>query len=342
LDEEMTSMLPISTEGLLATLRAAGEPTRLRILALLAEGERSVKDLTDLLGQSQPRISRHLKLLADAGLVARHREAGWAFFRLADEGPSGEIASDIVARLDRADPVLARDRARLEALRRAHSEAAAEYFREHAGQWDRLRSLHVKDDQIEAVMLRLLGEDTLGNIVDLGTGTGRILELFSKRAERGIGVDLSHDMLSYARSRLERAGLANFQVRHGDIYNMTLQDGIADAVIIHQVLHYLDEPERAVSEAARLLKPGGRLLIADFAPHGLEFLRSDHAHRRLGFARDQIADWMSAAGVDLVAHEEFPPDDPDAAEIGRLTVSVWLGRRAQAHTNTYRHAEEAA
>lgn len=335
-------MLPITTDRLLSAMRAAGETSRLRILALLAEGERSVKDLTDILGQSQPRISRHLKLLTDAGLVARHREAGWAFFRLADEGSGAELVRDLVTRLDRSDPVLVRDRARLEQVRQSQAEAAAEYFRRYASQWDSLRSLHVKDDEVEAAMLRLLGNDALGTVVDLGTGTGRMLEVLSSRAQRGIGVDLSHDMLSYARNRLERAGLASFQVRHGNIYNLTLDDGIADAVTVHQVLHYLDEPERAIAEAARILRPGGRLLIADFAPHGLEFLRSDHAHRRLGFAREQIADWMAAQGIELVAHEEFLPDDPDAAEIGRLTVSLWLGRRADAQTQTHRHSEEAA
>lgn len=335
-------MTPISAEHLLAGLRAAGEETRLRILALLAEGERSVKDLTDILGQSQPRISRHLKLLADAGLIARHREGGWAFFRLAEHGPGAGLARDLVARLDRADPVLVRDRARLDAVRRANSEAAAAYFRDRAAQWDSLRSLHVRDEQIETAMRRLLGEEVLDIVVDLGTGTGRALEVAAQCARRGVGIDLSHDMLRYARSRLERAGLASFQVRHGDIYNLALDDGIADAVTIHQVLHYLDEPERAIAEAARLLVPGGRLLIVDFAPHGLEFLRTDHAHRRLGFAREQIADWMAAANIELETYEEFPPDDPDAAEIGRLTVSLWLGRRSGVPAANRNHAEEAA
>ncbi len=332
----------ITTDRLLTALRAAGEPTRLRILALLAESERSVKDLTDILGQSQPRISRHLKLLADAGLIARHREGAWAFFRLADDGPGAAFAQDLVDKLDRSDPVLVRDRMRLDAVRRAHSEAAAAYFRRLAPQWDSLRSLHVRDDAIEEATRRMLGQDRLDHVVDLGTGTGRMLEVLADCAGRGVGVDLSHDMLRYARSRLERAGLSGFQVRHGDIFNLTLEDGIADAVTIHQVLHYLDEPERAIAEAARILKSGGKLLIVDFAPHGLEFLRSDHAHRRLGFAREQIADWMASAGVELAAHEEFPPDDPDAAEIGRLTVSLWLGRRTGEPATRVNQAEEAA
>jgi len=319
-------MLPISTDKLLTALRAAGEPTRLRILALLAEGERSVKELTDILGQSQPRISRHLKLLTEAGLVSRFAEGAWAFFRLVDTGPAGEICANIVDRLDRSDPVLVRDRGRLEAVRRANAEAAAAYFRKHAGQWDQIRSLHANEAAIEAGILELLGPEDLGVVVDLGTGTGRMLELLSPHVARGIGIDVSHDMLSYARSRLEREGLKNCQLRHGDIYNPPLEDGIADLVIIHQVLHYLPDPHRAIDEAARLLKPGGRLLVVDFAPHGLEFLRADQAHSRLGFAAAQVAGWMSDAGVAPERQVDFPPDDIDVAEIGRLTVSVWLGR----------------
>jgi ubiquinone/menaquinone biosynthesis C-methylase UbiE len=221
---------------------------------------------------------------------------------------------------------MVRDRARLEAVRRARLEEASAYFREHASRWDQIRSLHANEKQIEDGVLSLVGEDRLDVVVDLGTGTGRMLELLAPHIERGIGIDVSHDMLSYARSRLEREGLRNCQVRQGDIYSPPLEDGTADLVIIHQVLHYLDDPDRAIEEASYLLKPGGRLLIIDFAPHGLEFLRADQAHRRLGFARNQVADWMKAANVDLVSHVDFPPDDVDPAEMGRLTVSMWLGK----------------
>lgn len=333
-------MLPISTETLLSALRAAGEPTRLRILALLAEGERNVKDLTDILGQSQPRLSRHLKLLVEAGLVRRNAEGASAFFRLADQGPAAEVARDIVERLDRTDVVLVRDRTRLEALRRAHAENAAAYFRRHAGEWDRLRSLHVEEDEVEAAVSRLLDEARLGTVVDLGTGTGRMLELLGPKVGRGIGIDLSHDMLAYARNRLEQKGLTNCQVRHGDIYNLPLDNAVADAVIVHQVLHYLDDPARAIAEAARLLRRGGRLIIVDFAPHGLEFLRERHAHRRLGFSRRQIQEWMTAAGVDPLDQVELPPDS--GAADGKLTVSIWLGRQTGHRVRQNPPSEEAA
>ncbi len=319
-------MQTLSTDQLLNALRAAGEPTRLRLIALLAEGERSVKDLTDILGQSQPRISRHLKLLVEAGLVKRIAEGAWAFFRIADTGAAGEICANIVDRLDRNDPALVRDRARLEAVRRANAEQAAAFFRKYAGQWDQIRSLHANEDRIEAGLLDLTADGPRDDIVDLGTGTGRMLEVFSPHIRRGIGIDVSQDMLTYARSRLDREGLRNCQIRQGDIYNPPLADGSADLVIIHQVLHYLQDPDRAIAEAAELLRPGGRLLIVDFAPHGLEFLRADQAHRRLGFATGQIADWMDAVGIDLVRQVDFPPEDTDFLEIGRLTVSVWLGQ----------------
>lgn len=333
-------MLPISSDQLLSALRAAGEPTRLRILALLAEGERNVKDLTDILGQSQPRLSRHLKLLVEAGLLRRNAEGASAFFRLSDQGPAAEVARDIVDRLDRTDPVLVRDRTRLEAVRRAHAENAAAYFRRHAGEWDRLRTLHVEDGQVEATIARLLDETRLGTVIDLGTGTGRMLEMLGPKVGRGIGIDLSHDMLAYARNRLEQKGLTNCQVRHGDIYNLPLDNAVADAVIVHQVLHYLDDPARAVAEAARLLRRGGRLIIVDFAPHGLEFLRERHAHRRLGFADAQIREWMQAAGVDPLEQVELPPDRE--APDDRLTVSIWLGRHTGHRARQTPVSEEAA
>ena len=319
----MAARLPITTEGMLAALRAAGEPTRLRILTLLSEGERTVKDLTDILGQSQPRISRHLKLLADAGLIERHPEGSWVFYRAADKGPAAEICADIISRLDERDTVLVRDRARLDALRREHATSAREYFSRHAANWDEIRSLHANDDAIEAAILEAAGPGPFDLMVDLGTGTGRMLEILSDRFLRGIGIDVSHDMLNYARSRIEREGIANVQVRFGDIYNLALDDGSADCVIVHQVLHFLDDPVRAIEEAGRILKPGGRLIVVDFAPHQLEFLRDQHAHRRLGFSGEQMDQWFAEAGIAPERAISF--DAADEAANDRLTVSLWLG-----------------
>jgi ubiquinone/menaquinone biosynthesis C-methylase UbiE len=322
-----------SLEGLsriqaLGMLRAAGEATRLRILALLTKGELNVKDLTQILGQSQPRISRHLKLMAEAGLIGRFREGSWVFFRLAETGGEAALAAAIVASLDPADPVFARDQARASAVQKAREEAAQAYFKVHAGEWDRIRTLHVAESQVEAAMYEALGPGPFSLLVDLGTGTGRMLELFAPRASRALGFDLNHDMLTYARIKLKRAGLAHAQARHGDLYNVPLADGSADAVILHQVLHFLDDPAGAIAEAARLLKPGGKLLVVDFAPHELEFLREQSAHRRLGFSGDQLKRWLQEAGVAVERQRDLAPGASAAPET--LTVSLWLGARPPA------------
>ncbi|NMN60343.1 ubiquinone/menaquinone biosynthesis C-methylase UbiE/DNA-binding transcriptional ArsR family regulator [Xanthobacter sp. SG618] len=312
-----------SFAAVLEGLKAAGEDTRLRLVAVLGEAELTVSDLTEILGQSQPRISRHLKLLADAGLVDRHREASWVFYRRAAEGPGGRIARSLLDLLDRDDPVLAGDRARLEAVRAARAAAAQGYFAAHARQWDEIRRLHVPEAAVEAAVRRAFAGAPIRALLDLGTGTGRMLELFAPDIERGMGVDLSPDMLGVARANLERAGVRNCLLRQSDIYAVPVPRDAFDAVIVHQVLHYLDDGSRALKEAARVLAPGGRLLVVDFAPHGLEFLREAHAHRHLGFARATVEGWLAAAGLELVSFDTLAPDG--GAGDG-LTVSLWLAR----------------
>ena len=307
--------------ALTATLRAAGEATRLRLLMLIAEADLTVSDLTAILRQSQPRLSRHLRLLAEAGLVERNREGSWAFFRLADRGGAVDLARSVITRLDPNDPVIARDRERLAAVRAARAAAAQSYFRRHAAEWDRIRKLHVADAAVEAAIRAALADRPMRSLLDLGTGTGRMLELFAGDIERGLGLDLSLDMLALARARLDRAGLKHCSVRHGDIYDLALPRDSFDVVIIHQVLHFLDDCARAIREAARVLRPGGRLLVVDFAPHDLEFLREEHAHRRLGFAAETVTQWLEAAGLDFAGQQTLPPG-PE----GRIAVSLWLGR----------------
>jgi len=311
----------LSFAGLTATLKAAGETTRLRILVLLAEAELTVSDLTEILRQSQPRLSRHLRLLAEAGLVERFREGSWAFFRLAERGAAAASARALVEKLYADDPVIVRDRERLAAVRAARAAAAQNYFRRHAAQWDRIRKLHVADAAVEEAIRGALADRPIRALLDLGTGTGRMLELFAPDIERGLGLDLSLDMLALARARLDRAGLKHCSVRQGDIYDLALPRDSFDVVIVHQVLHFLDDSARAIGEAARVLRPGGRLLVVDFAPHDLEFLREDYAHRRLGFAAETVAQWLEAAGLDVVRQQTFPPG-PE----GRIAVSLWLAR----------------
>ena len=322
-------MLPMPTSAHLpftslhGALKAAGEGTRLRILALLAEAELTVSDLTTILRQSQPRISRHLRLLAQAGLIDRFREGSWAFFRLAERGGAAEMASKIIELMDQNDSTVARDRERLTAVRTHRAAVAQAYFRRHAVQWDRIRKLHVADEAVEAAIKSALVGAPMRSLLDLGTGSGRMLELFGPDLERGLGLDLSHDMLALARTRLDRAGLRNCSVRQGDIYDLALPRDFFDVVLIHQVLHFLDDGGRAIQEAARVLRPGGRLLVVDFAPHDLEFLREEHAHRRLGFPVEAVGQWMKAAGLDVVLQQTLAAEP---ASEGKIAVSLWLGR----------------
>jgi ubiquinone/menaquinone biosynthesis C-methylase UbiE len=314
-------------DALNTALKAAGEETRLRVLTLLAEAELTVSDLTDILRQSQPRISRHLKLLVEAGLVERFREGTWAFFRLAEHGGGADVARALIERLNPGDQTIARDRERLSSVRQARAAAAQAYFRAHAAEWDRIRKLHVADEAVEDAIRAALSDKPFRSLLDLGTGTGRMLEMFGPDIERGLGLDLSLDMLLLARDRLERAGLRNCSVRQGDIYDLPLANDSFDVVILHQVLHFLDDGARAIREAARVLRPGGRLLVVDFAPHEQEFLREQFAHRRLGFAPDTVTQWITASGLDPVMHKSLAPEPGSE---GKIAVSLWLARDTRA------------
>jgi len=310
---------PAAFATTLDALEAAGEITRLRLLALLSDAELTVSELMTILGQSQPRISRHLRLLVEAGLVDRRREGAWAFFRLSDHGPAAGLVRAVLGRMDQGDPVLSSDRSRLTEVRRARAEQAQRYFAEQAPNWDRIRSLHIAENIVEAAVREMVGDKPLHAMLDLGAGTGRMLELLAPLAERAVGVDQSPAMLNVARTNLERAGLRHVQMRQGDLYALPVERNGYDLVTIHQVLHYLDDPGRAVREAAHALAPGGRLLIIDFAPHAHEFLREQHAHRRLGFSGEEIEGFMAEAGLIDVMRRDLGPGAGD-----KLTVSIWL------------------
>ncbi|MFO1116284.1 MAG: metalloregulator ArsR/SmtB family transcription factor [Beijerinckiaceae bacterium] len=315
----------VGLEVALAALQAAGEETRLRILALIAQTDLAVSELVAILGQSQPRVSRHLKLLVEAGLAQRHREGAWAFFLAAQSGPGAEIVREIAARLDPNDPQLAADRERLAEIRKSRAEHAARYFATHAGDWDQLRKMHAPEAEVERAILDMIGDRPVNVLLDCGTGTGRMLELLSSRAARAIGVDLSPAMLSVARANLDRAGVRNAQLRQGDIYALPVERNAADLAIVHQVLHYLDDPARALREAARALGPGGRLIVVDFAPHEEEHLRERHAHRRLGFSNEEITGLLADAGLDVREHRDLAPVSSGAGA-HKLTVSIWLAQ----------------
>jgi len=311
--------MSLTADQTIDALRAAGEPTRLRVLSLLASEELSVMELSGILDQSQPRVSRHLKLMADAGLIERFPDGARVFYRLSSEPVARRLVDTVLDLLDTA--VNADDDRRLEDVRRTREVAASAYFERVAPQWDRIRSLYVCETAVEAAILRAAGPGPFERVVDLGTGSGRMLTLLGGKARMSVGLDLSHNMLNIARANVSRAGLEKVELRHGDIFATRLPPESADLVLVHQVLHYLADPAAAVAEAARLVMPGGRLLIIDFAPHQLEYLREEHQHRRLGFADEEMRRWLADAGLTPSAPIALPPDTDG------LTVSIWTAAR---------------
>ncbi|WP_290817747.1 metalloregulator ArsR/SmtB family transcription factor [Aquidulcibacter sp.] len=300
-------------------VRAIGEPTRLRILVLLARGELAAGEMSTVLNQSQPRVSRHLKLLAEAGLLERRPEGAWVFFRLKTDGSVGRIIRAILDEVDKDDSILLRDLERLAQVQVQREELARAYFETAADEWHALRRLHQPEALVEARLVEAVAGENFGLHIDLGSGTGRMIELFAPQARRAEGVDSSRKMLALARARLDDTGSGQASVRQADILGLPYEDNCADLVTIHQVLHYLPEPQAAIKEAARILKPGGTLLIADFAPHAFEELRQVHAHRRLGFPDHEVTNWCEQFGLVVDAVEHIAPE---AGQSG-LAVTLW-------------------
>lgn len=311
-----------SLDALVRALRACGESTRLRLLALFDDGELTVSELARILGQSQPRVSRHLKLLCEAGLLERFQEGTWVFHRLAPEDGHVGLARILRACVPEGDPTIARDRERLAAVKRDRAERAARYFRDNAARWDEARSLHVSESEVEAALLDAFGPGPIDSLLDIGTGTGRVLALAADRIARGVGIDLSHEMLEIARVRLAEAGLRQCRARHADMYDLPFAAASFDAVVFHMVLHFADRPAAAIAEAARVLKPDGRLFLVDFAPHDRDSLRETHAHRRLGFSDPEVTGWLRAAALRPAAPRRLPG--------GAITVVLWSTAGADA------------
>ena len=300
-------------------LRAAGEPTRLRILSLLASEELSVMEMSRILDQSQPRVSRHLKLMTDSGLIERFPDGARVYYRLSHDPHARRLIDTVLDIL--ADDAGDADHRRLNEVRKDREQAAETYFEQIAPQWDRLRSLYVSESAVEAALEEAVGPGPFKRVVDLGTGSGRMLTLFGKKAKMSVGLDLSQNMLNIARANVSKAGLNKVELRHGDIFATRLPAGSADLVIVHQVLHYLADPAAAVAEAARLVCPGGRLVIVDFAPHDFEHMREAHQHRRLGFSDQEILGWLDDSGLTPAAPVALPPDNEG------LTVTIWTAER---------------
>jgi ArsR family transcriptional regulator len=306
-------------EALLSSLRAAAEPTRLRLLVLCGQGEITVGELTEIIGQSQPMVSRHLKQLCGAGLLERFKEGKSVFYRRVEDGAERDIGRALCALVPAGDAIVARDGKRRLAAAEARAAAAASYFSANAKSWDELRSLYVEESEVEAALLALIGEEPIDAMLDIGTGTGRMLQLLAGRVRRGIGVDLSRDMLAVARSNLQRARVPHCHVRLANMYSLPLAGAAVDMVMFHQVLHFADRPAAAIVDAVRVLRPGGRMVIVDFAPHELEYLRAEQAHRRLGFSEAEVASWCRAAGAEATLVRQLPGKP--------LTVNIWLAAR---------------
>ncbi len=307
-------------DGLLERLRAAGEPTRLRLLALLRYQDLSVGELVQVLEQSQPRLSHHLKALSEAGLAERLPEGAFVFYRAARSGPGKDLLDALFSALGPDVPEIDADLERLHTVMAGRAASAEAYFSSIAETWDTVRALHYPNEAIETALLDLAGQGPFRRLIDFGTGTGRMLALFAPLAAEAEGIDFSHRMLTVARANLESAGARNARVRFGNVTAVPFADASADLVIIHQVLHFLDTPADAIAEAGRVLAPGGRLLVIDFAPHDLEFLRADHGHHRLGVRHDALASWSGDAGLSLEPPLSFAPPENGAPG---LTVNIW-------------------
>jgi ubiquinone/menaquinone biosynthesis C-methylase UbiE/DNA-binding HxlR family transcriptional regulator len=308
---------------LLTKLKALGEPTRLRIVTLLLRGELTVSEVMQVLGQSQPRVSRHLKLLADAGLCERYPEGGWVFYRLARSRVGERLAALLEEMARGDDPEIARDLSRLNEVRRLRAETAQKYFEVAAGEWARIRGLHFSEVAVETAMLEAAGDRHFKLHLDVGTGTGRMLEIFAGRAEDGMGVDLSREMLTVARSKMSEAGLANRLVRQADATALPLETGSADLITVHQVLHYIAQPRRAIAEWARVLAPGGLLLLADFEAHDFENFYTEYHHAHLGFERADLRAWLKEAGLKSIKVQPLEASSRD----GGLTVLICVATK---------------
>ncbi|MFC3053151.1 ArsR/SmtB family transcription factor [Kordiimonas pumila] len=302
-------------EQLLLALRAIAETTRLRIVALLAKGELTVGEIVQILDQSQPRVSRHLKLMGEAHLLERVQEGTLVFYRLSEAGLSQELMNCVLSLVPADDAGFKADMVALDTIRAERVAWAQEYFRKNAESWDEIRSLYISESQVEEALLAMQGRKNINRMLDIGTGTGRMLDVFCPYVTHATGIDLSREMLAVARANMVEKGLANAQVRQGDMYSLGVEDNSQDLIVFHQVLHFALDPLAAIKEASRALSSDGCILIADFAPHEEEFLRIEHAHRRLGFADEEIVGLAKSAGLQLREIKHL--------DGGKLQVTLW-------------------
>lgn len=308
--------------------RALADTTRLRIVQLVAAMELAVGEIAQVLGQSQPRVSRHVAILCDAGLAERRREGSWIFLRTPGEASGSFIAAiGLALKLaEKDDPefgaVCEADRQKLAAIREAREVQAQDYFAAHAETWDELRRLHSADALVEEALVIALGDAPLGHVLDIGTGTGRIAEIIAESAARVVALDKSPAMLRVARARLQHLGSERIEMIQGDFGSLPLSAASIDTVLFHQVLHFAQNPAEALREAARVTRAGGRVAIVDFSAHQHEELRERHSHARLGFSDTQMDTLLREAG--------YSPASPIALDGGELVVKIWIATRRPA------------
>ena len=304
-------------EKVLRMLKAVSEPSRLRLSVLCARGEFTVSDLVHIIGQSQPRVSRHLKILCDAGLLRRIRQGSWVFYRSVTKGAEAEFLHYLTTVMPGTHPTIQLDHQRLLELKNERLRAAAQYFEKTAVEWDSIRTLHVEDLDIERALQRRVLEARPRKLLDIGTGTGRILEVLGPYVEDAEGVDFSHEMLTVARANLDKPSLGHCRVRHGDMYQLPFQDRSFHFITIHHVLHFAHQPQQVLKEAARVLRTQGQVVIVDFASHVREELRTKFKHQRLGFSNDEIEGWLDQIGLRMQPPTKFTGEP--------LAIVIWTG-----------------
>lgn len=301
-------------------LKTLGHPERLRILALLSRGELTVSELVQILNLSQPRVTQYIKSLETAGIIERLKEGSWVFSRIKRGNAAiSALVATTLATLPPHDPILEADLRRLEDVRAERSIAADAFFANVANDIGTLGDEYIPKANIESMLRKMAGKGPFDNMVDLGTGTGRMLEVFADRVTRGSGIDNNVHMLKVARHKLAENNYNHIRVRQGDLTATPIESGGADLVTLHQVLHYLDDPQSAIIEAARILSPEGIVLIADFEAHDQEDFRAEYAHRRLGFEDSDIENWLLNAGLTLSRVETIK------TQSSRPNVKIWQG-----------------
>ena len=287
-------------------LSSLSDETRGRLLHVLEQRELTVSELTAVLQLPQSTVSRHLKILSDEGWVTSRSEGTSRYYRRTRAlDPDAERLWGVVRSSLAGSPEAAQDEERareIEARRRTRSQ---EFFRTAAGKWDSLREeLFGRRPEFPALLALLDPEWTVG---DLGCGTGQLSEELAPYVARVVAVDESPDMLEAARRRLDR--LDGVDVREGRLEALPVADGELDVALLSLVLHYVPEPQRALEEAARALRPGGRMLMIDMVVHGREEYRERMGHRWQGFVEEQVREWTEAAGFEAVRYAHLPMDE---------------------------------